>query len=575
MIEAKETLTGNIISNQSIGGSLGVGVAKVYPPLEDITIIPATEQQVFTHENSYGYDNVTVDAIPSEYIIPNGTKDIDSNGIHNISEYEKVNVNIEIPEGYIKPEGTLNITENGTKDVTKYSSVDVNVEYTPNLQDKEVTPTKETQNITSDANYDGLNQVTVNPIPDEYIIPDGMLPITENATYDVRRYARVSASVHPAPNLQDKTVNITENGTQTITADEGYDGLGNVEVNVEIEGAVGKYAPRHIRFTLYPHTEMDYEIQNLDTSNITIMDYMFSTTKLERLDVSHFNTSNVTSMSNTFYGNSNLISLNLGNIDTSKVTNMLQLFTGCTKLTTLDVSHLDTSSCTTIGGMFKQCPITELKVENFNTSKCKNMNDVFSECAVTSLDLSKWNSEIVTSSSGMFYKCTNLTNLDVSGLKFPKSTTLLNFFYDCKNLTSIDVSNFDCSVATSLASMFYNCIGLTEIDLSNWKSTKVTTVHSMFYGCKNLKKLNLSGISGNKISSGIQIFYNCSNLETLIIDNPNLFKITNTNSFTYSGIKSGKCTIYVPDDMVATYQADTYWGKYSSQIKGMSELPTE
>jgi hypothetical protein len=32
------------------------------------------------------------------------------------------------------------------------------------------------------------------------------------------------------PILQDKTIEITENGTQTITADEGYNGLNNVEV---------------------------------------------------------------------------------------------------------------------------------------------------------------------------------------------------------------------------------------------------------------------------------------------------------------------------------------------------------
>ena len=32
------------------------------------------------------------------------------------------------------------------------------------------------------------------------------------------------------PILQDKSIEITENGTTTITADEGYDGLNNVDV---------------------------------------------------------------------------------------------------------------------------------------------------------------------------------------------------------------------------------------------------------------------------------------------------------------------------------------------------------
>ncbi len=38
------------------------------------------------------------------------------------------------------------------------------------------------------------------------------------------------------PILQDKTIEITENGTQTITADEGYNGLNNVSVTTNVSG---------------------------------------------------------------------------------------------------------------------------------------------------------------------------------------------------------------------------------------------------------------------------------------------------------------------------------------------------
>lgn len=172
-----------------------VAVKKVYPPLIDETVIPTKEQQVLTHEGEYGYDKVTVEPIPDEYIIP---------------------------------EGTLPITENTTYDVTKFKRVSANVKPAPELQDKEVTPTKETQNVTFDSGFDGLNTVTIKPIPDNYIEPTGTKEIRTEGIHDVTQYASVDVDVEPT--LQDKQVTITENGTQNVTFDEGYDGLGNVEI---------------------------------------------------------------------------------------------------------------------------------------------------------------------------------------------------------------------------------------------------------------------------------------------------------------------------------------------------------
>ena len=97
---------------------------------------------------------------------------------------------------------TKTITSNGTYTASSdnadgYSSVTVNVPSSGGtMQTKTVTPTTSQQTVQPDSGYDGLSQVTVNPIPSQYIIPSGNKAITQNGTnIDVTDYATVSVNV--------------------------------------------------------------------------------------------------------------------------------------------------------------------------------------------------------------------------------------------------------------------------------------------------------------------------------------------------------------------------------------------
>ena len=63
------------------------------------------------------------------------------------------------------------------------------------LQAKTVTPSKAQQVVNADPDYSGLSQVTVEAIPDDYIIPSGALEITANGTYDVTDKASAVVAV--------------------------------------------------------------------------------------------------------------------------------------------------------------------------------------------------------------------------------------------------------------------------------------------------------------------------------------------------------------------------------------------
>ncbi|MBO4245496.1 MAG: BspA family leucine-rich repeat surface protein [Bacilli bacterium] len=123
---------------------------------------------------------------------------------------------------------------------------------------------------------------------------------------------------------------------------------------------------------------------NFDTSKVTDMsEFCYECFRLQEIDLGDkFDTSNVTDMSDMFANASSLINLDLGDkFDTSKVTDMSDMFTLTTSLTSLNLGNkFDTSNVTNMNFMFAQTGLVELNLGNkFDTSKVTDMSYMFNE----------------------------------------------------------------------------------------------------------------------------------------------------------------------------------------------------
>lgn len=125
------------------------------------------------------------------------------------------------------------------------------------------------------------------------------------------------------------------------------------------------------------------DISNFDTANVTDMGYMFKYCfKLKLLDLGHFNTANVVSMCEMFQECESLEYLNISSFDTSKVVSMKHMFYGCTKLKELDVHNFNTSNVEDMYGMFGVCELIEkLDISKFDMLKVDDMSMMFMRCS--------------------------------------------------------------------------------------------------------------------------------------------------------------------------------------------------
>ncbi len=163
------------------------------------------------------------------------------------------------------------------------------------------------------------------------------------------------------------------------------------------------------------------------------------------------------------------------------------MFYGMYKLNRIDTSGFDTSNVTDMNSMFCNCGSLSLDVSGFDTANVTNMNGMFALCeSLSSLDVSGFDTAKVTDMAGMFAFCSSLSSLDVSSFDTSNVTRMSSMFSNCSSLTTISVtSDTDWSTSGALTNsgwMFYGCTRLVGGKGTTYDSTKEDATYACVDG---------------------------------------------------------------------------------------------
>ena len=172
---------------------------------------------------------------------------------------------------------------------------------------------------------------------------------------------------------------------------------------------------------------------------------------------------------------SNIIEIDLSNFNTSQVTSMLYMFYRCSSLTSINLSNLNSPELTRTDIMFYGCSsLTSLDLSNFNTSK-------------------------VTKMYYMFYGCSSLTSLNLSNFNTSQVIDMDKMFYNCSSLTSLNLSSFNTSQVGNKNNMLYGCFNLEYINLKNFKESQLLSYTNMFQGVPDNFIICINESNNNKV----------------------------------------------------------------------------
>ena len=247
------------------------------------------------------------------------------------------------------------------------------------------------------------------------------------------------------------------------------------------------------------------DISSWDTSNVTRMSNMFAGAENFNQDIGSWNTSNVTDMSNMFgttrinedpdnpflphsfyQASARAFNQDISSWDTSNVTTMSYMFDGAESFNQ-DIGSWNTSNVTRMNSMFSNATSFNQDIGSWNTSNVTEMTWMFSSAESFNQDIGSWNTSNVTRMRLMFSNATSF-NQDIGSWNTSNVTDMINMFRRAESFNQ-DIGSWDTSKVTMMTNMFFYAKSFNQ-DLSSWCVSNVTNYENFSTG-SNLSNANM------------------------------------------------------------------------------------
>lgn len=166
----------------------------------------------------------------------------------------------------------------------------------------------------------------------------------------------------------------------------------------------------------------------------------------------------------------------------------------------------------------------------------------------------------------MFYGCSNLASVDVSGFNTDNVTSMENMFGDCTSLTTLDLGSFNVSSVDMFIYMFQGCTSLMSVNMAGWTTKSSANTTRMFESCPGLRYVDLSVLPPIGNSNKNFILEYTDNLTSIKLRGDTLLNCTATKT-TYSWCHENDMTeVYTSAQMIAfpsgSMSPGTYYAVY-------------